>query len=268
MGSDDFSLQPQGLLMIAALYNESVEKPACLSPLLFIECMTTGIVKSKLDVIEDTLPCKAMVTTLLVLLPGAYDTPDDFVRHGFVSALRERNIAADIVIADTHIAYYTAELVIERLHQDVIVPAREKGYAHIWLIGISLGGYGSLLYTSQHASDIDGLFLIAPFLGNRSLLAEIEKVGLTKWQTGEIKAVDGDRRLWSWLKAYVEQDQVDLPLLYIGYGTEDRFAGSNRTLTRVLPENQVMTTDGGHEWLPWQRLWIDFLDRKILPRCN
>ncbi|RBA25057.1 alpha/beta hydrolase [Herminiimonas fonticola] len=230
--------------------------------------MTTGIVKSKLDVIEDTLPCKAMVTTLLVLLPGAYDTPDDFVRNGFVSALRERNIAADIVIADMHIAYYTAELMLERLHQDIVLPARQKGYAHIWLIGISLGGYGSLLYARQHATEVDGLFLMAPFLGNRSLLAEIGKLCLSEWQPGEVSAQDGDRRLWAWLKGYSEQDQTGLPLLYIGYGTEDRFAGSNRTLARVLPENQVMTTDGGHEWLPWQRLWIDFLDRKILPRCD
>lgn len=235
--------------------------------LTFPARMPTGIVKNKLDVIEDTMACKASVNTLLVLLPGAYDTPGDFVKHGFVSALRARNIAADIVIADTHVAYYTAELVVERLHQDIILPAREKGYAQIWLIGISLGGYGSMLYARRHASDIDGLFLMAPFLGNRTLLAEIAKVGLSDWQVGEVASSDYDRQLWAWIKGYSSKDQSARPVLYIAYGTEDRFAGSNRTLAKVLPQNQVMTTDGGHDWLPWLRLWIEFLDRKTLPQC-
>src|SRR3546814_7892561 len=33
----------------------------------------------------------------------------------------------------------------------------------------------ALLYTSRHCDEISGMFLIAPFLGNRSLLAQIER---------------------------------------------------------------------------------------------
>lgn len=233
--------------------------------------MSTGIVKSKLDVIEDVANCKAPAEVLIVLLPGAYDTPDDFVKQGFVRALRERHIAADLVIADAHMGYYSSEMVVRRLHDDIVAPARKKGYRQIWMTGISLGGYGSLLYAREHGADIDGMFLMAPFLGNRSLIAEVSRVGLADWQVGEISAADYDRLLWSWIKGYSDPAEVakpDRPVLYIGYGTEDRFAGSNQIVAKVLPEDRVTTTDGGHEWLPWQSLWASFLDRSVLPRCE
>jgi pimeloyl-ACP methyl ester carboxylesterase len=234
--------------------------------------MPPGIVKSRLDVIESGAPCKAPATTLIVMLPGAYDTPQDFVRHGFVTALRERNIAADIVMTDTHIGYFTDDLVVTRLHEDVIMPARQKGYTQIWLAGISLGGYGSLLYSRRHGEAITGMFLMAPFLGNRTLRAEIVKAGgLAGWQAGDVAPADYDRKLWAWLKGYDRtgiQSRHLYPRLYLGYGTEDRFASSSQALATVLPPAQVMTTHGGHDWEPWQRLWSDFLDHDMLPKCS
>ncbi|MES2537719.1 MAG: alpha/beta hydrolase [Pseudomonadota bacterium] len=216
-------------------------------------------------------PCKAPATALIIMLPGAYDTPQDFVRHGFVKAVRDRNISADVVMADTHIGYYHDDLVVTRLHDDLIMPARQKGYTQIWLAGISLGGYGSMLYSKRHGEAIDGMFLMAPFLGNRTLRAEILKAGgLVGWQAGDVAATDHDRQLWAWLKGY---DRTDIqsrhlyPQLYLGYGTEDRFASSSQALATVMPPNQVMTTNGGHDWAPWQRLWGDFLDHNKLPKC-
>lgn len=230
-------------------------------------CMPIGIVKSKLDVIEDVAPCKGDIDTLVVLLPGAYDTPEDFVRQGFVDAMHTRRIAADVIMADTHVGYYTSALVVERLHQDIVMPARAKGYRHIWFAGISLGGYGSLLYAKAFGDTIDGMFLMAPFLGNRSLIAEVGKSGLADWPVGPIAANDYDRELWSWIKTYATApDRV--PPLYIGYGLEDRFAGSNRLIGDVLPANRVTTAEGGHTWKPWLELWQGFLDRDVLPRCR
>src|SRR5690606_40867279 len=69
----------------------------------------------------------------------------------------------------------TSASVVERLQQDVVLPARMRGYRHVRLVGISLGGYGSLLYSKQYGEQIAGLFLMAPFLGNRSLIAEDRK---------------------------------------------------------------------------------------------
>lgn len=237
-----------------------------LSGWLLTACMPVAPIKSKLDVIEDSCPCKAAPETLIVLLPGAYDTPDDFVQQGFVKALRDRRIAADVIMADTHVGYYTSELVVERLRQDIVLPAKAR-YKQIWFVGISLGGYGSLLYSKRYGEDIAGMFLMAPFLGNRSLIAEIRKPGLAAWQVGDIPAADYDRQLWAWIKGYADTPE-QRPSLYLGYGLEDRFAGSNKLIGDVLPDGRVTTVDGGHEWRPWRDLWAGFLDRHVLPRCD
>ena len=52
---------------------------------------------------------------------------------------------------------------VDRLKEDVINPAKEKGYTKIWLVGISLGGLGSLLYAMEHPSDIEGMLVLAPY---------------------------------------------------------------------------------------------------------
>jgi pimeloyl-ACP methyl ester carboxylesterase len=235
-------------------------------------CIPQGIVKSRLDIIEDFAPCKTPATALIVFLPGLYDTPEDLVRQGFVSALRRRNLAADIVMADANIGYYKSGLVVRRLHEDIILPARQKGYRQIWLTGISLGGYGSLLYAKHHSELISGIFLMAPYLGNRDLLQEVSNTGgLANWQAGDIPPADFDRELWAWLQNGYGRTRAHsvraYPSLYIGYGVEDRFAGSNQMLANALPQTQVMTTEGGHDWPPWRRLWGKFLDRKLLPEC-
>ncbi|MGV3742352.1 MAG: alpha/beta hydrolase-fold protein [Burkholderiaceae bacterium] len=216
------------------------------------------------------------------MLPGAYDTADDFLQNGFVDEVRQRRIAADVWMANTHIGYYGSGLVAERLHQDVILPARQKNYAQIWLAGLSLGGYGSLLYAQQYDEMIDGMFLMAPFLGNRSLVAQIANVGgLKAWKPGTIEEKnagnrrwlqdpDYDERLWAWLKSYGERRAANTtPLqLHLGYGAEDRFRASHQLLSGILPEDHVKTVPGGHQWEPWKVLWSDFLDRAPFPKCG
>jgi pimeloyl-ACP methyl ester carboxylesterase len=255
---------------------------ACFFALILTACMPAGVVKNELDVIENAAPCKATKKILIVLLPGAYDTPEDFIRNGFIEELRERRIAADVLIPDTHMGYYGNGVLVERLHEDIILPARSKNYAQIWLAGISLGGYGSLLYAQEHGELVNGLFLMAPFLGNRSLVAEIADAGgVQAWQPGSIEQKDAgnqlwskdkdyDRRLWSWLKSYGEGRVAKASGLQIrlGYGTEDRFTASNRLLSTILPDNHVKTVPGGHEWEPWKALWTDFLDRSDFPKCG
>lgn len=244
--------------------------------------MPIGVVKNELDVIENAAPCKAPEKILVVLLPGAYDKPEDFVRNGFISALRERHIAADVIVPDTHFGYYSAGVVENRLHRDIILPARQKNYSQIWLAGISLGGYGSMLYAQQHGELVDGVFLMAPFLGNRSLIAEINDAGgVQAWQPGRIEQKDAndprwfedkdyDRRFWAWLKSYQARrvEKAKHLQIRLGYGTEDRFASSNRLLGTLLPADHVKTVPGGHEWGPWKALWTDFLDRSNFPKCD
>ena len=113
-------------------------------------------------------PCRPRAAELLVMLPGAYSLPDEFVTEGFVDATRRQGVVADIVIADAHLGYFYDRSVLTRLREDVIAPARAQGYRRIWLVGISLGGFGALAYATRHsagadgASGVDGVVALAP----------------------------------------------------------------------------------------------------------
>lgn len=43
---------------------------------------------------------------LIVFLPGRTSGPADYEKQGFVQAVRDRRIAADMVSADAHMGYY------------------------------------------------------------------------------------------------------------------------------------------------------------------
>ena len=203
--------------------------------------------------------------TLMVLLPGAYDTPQDFIDQGFVHAVRQRALALDVLLVDAHMHYYTAQTIVERLLQDVIAPARAAGYLRVWLGGISLGGYGSLLFAQAHGAWIDGLFVMAAFLGRRDVPAAVARAGGLRAWHGDLPDTDPhDLALWRWLRAYAQAEPSSTaatrPPLYMGWGENDRFVASNRLVGAVLPSTQVFITHGGHDWSPWHRLWARFLD--------
>ncbi len=232
-------------------------------------CLPQRAITSPMERIFDAADPARRSDTLLVLLPGAFDLPKDFVREGFVTAVRERRIDADMLMVDAHTEYYMQRIVLERLQDEVARPARAQGYRRIWFAGISLGGYGSLLFAKEHGELIDGVFAMAAFLGRRDIPAAVAAAGgLGNWQITAATPDDPDRYLWQWLKGYVELPSggPDRPPLYLGYGTSDRFASSNELVARVLPAERVFTTNGGHDWGPWRRLWNAFLDRAPLPR--
>ncbi len=208
--------------------------------------------------------------TLLVFLPGAFLQPEAFEREGFVSAVQERNLAADVLLVDANVSYYYDQTFIERLHSDVLDPQRARGYASIWLVGISIGGFGALIHELARPGTVDGIVALAPYLGRRPLGAEIHKAGgLRTWRAPDGPPPDEevDRRLWPWLQQYATaKPSKALPPLYLGFGLADRFASNHRLLADALPEGQVFTTEGGHDWPQWSRLWRKVLDVLPLPR--
>ncbi len=131
--------------------------------------------------------------TLVVMLPGLRDRAEVFLEAGFFAAPAG---GFDMLAADAHSGYYADGTLVGRLHEDVIAPARRSGYKQIWLLGVSLGGYGSLLYAEQYPEEIDGIVLLAPYLGGRRFATEISEAGgLTSW-SGD--TLDGERFAAGW----------------------------------------------------------------------
>jgi pimeloyl-ACP methyl ester carboxylesterase len=224
-----------------------------------------------MEQITDLLPGAAArpgQRPLVVFLPGAYDEPQDFVRFGFIEALRSRNLAADAIAIDSHYGYFKDYSIAERMRDDVIAPARAKGYERIWLVGISLGGLGSLL-TAERYPGVSGIVALAPFIASPQAIAEVRLAGgLRRWQADSSTVANGwEKRLLSWLSKYDaaaagshDATAAGSPRLVLGFGRQDRFADSLSEIAKVLDPTRVLTQDGGHDWDTWKSLWLRSLD--------
>jgi len=198
--------------------------------------------------------------TLLVLLPGAYMTPVDYETAGFFRAVTERGLALDLLAVDLDLNAISDGSALPALQAQILAPARAEGYEKIWLGGISLGG---LLALSQHVDtpgSVDGLCLLAPYPGSRLTTNAIARAGgLAQWQASSDEMSDPEFRIWHWLK----KPPPDFPV-FVGYGTEDRFAAGMRQIAECFPAAARQAIAGGHEWPVWQHLWAHFLDSGYL----
>jgi pimeloyl-ACP methyl ester carboxylesterase len=216
------------------------------------------------QILDDRGCARTQAPALLVLLPGVHMTPAEIEQQGFVSAVRQRGLAVDVVIAGTLLDHTRDGSVIRRLRAEVIAPARAQGYRQIWLAGISLGAYLALHYERSHPGEVQGLVLIAPYLGKRTLMQDIQAAGgPNRWRQQAMPpaADDIDYTLWSWLSAL----PAGSPPVWLATGREDRFAPEHQLLAELLPTDRVHTVPGGHDWLPWRSLWSHWLDRGLLP---
>lgn len=194
----------------------------------------------------------------VVMLPAAFCAAEDFVREGFVSAARAHSVSLDLVFVQPAARHVTDRSVLTRLHEEVILPARARG-SRVWLGGISLGGYLTLGYAARHPGELEGLCLLAPYLGSHLVTGAIARAGgVARWQPTGCDD-DEEQRLWRFVKDY---DRRGLRM-HLGMGRDDRFADRHRVLAQVLTEAEVDSVPGGHDWPTWHRLWENFLTRRF-----
>lgn len=193
---------------------------------------------------------------LVVLLPGAGDRMGAFTDEGFVAAIRSSGASVDILSADATMGYYFRGVVSERLEHDLLASAR-AGHEHVWIVGVSMGGFGSLHYTQQHQAHVDGVLAIAPYLGDRKLGDEILRAGgLARWTPdppAPLTKKNYQRQLWSWLHRQTAPGAAG-PTLLLAYGDDDRLAPQDQILADALPQDQVFHAPGGHDWPVWRTL--------------
>jgi len=225
-------------------------------------CAFIRATKVPMDSISLPLSPTLTSNTLIVFLPGAQEVPIDIVKEGFVEQVRARNIDADVTVIDSHAGYFFNRTFDTRIRTDIIEPARAKGYKSIWLAGISLGGFGSLMYSRLFPDDIAGVIAIAPFIASSDVLSEVtESGGLARWIPElPLKSDDYQRDLLLWLKGYVDPANKRPPL-YIGYGTHDGLAQFQEIMGTILPPERLLSAPGGHDWPPWKQMWGNALDR-------
>ena len=200
----------------------------------------------------------------IVLLPAALTSPDDFLVHGLGEAIHACGLHVDLLIPDLHADYYLRSHAVEVL-DDMLRNSVADRYTSFWLAGISLGGYGVMQHARRSRASLPSLrgrFLIAPYLGSREIVNAVKAAGgLHAWRGNDSKLPDAP--LWRWL-----QTQANTPLaanLYLGCGSEDRFALSSQLIETLLPRKQVFASEGDHSFAPWLRLWIQWLAAVVVP---
>jgi len=206
----------------------------------------------------------APARTLLVMLPGRLGTANQFKDEGFVDMVLKAGYSLDIITAEAHIGYYYDQTIVERLRQDIILPARARGYRRIWILGISMGGMGAIWYDRTHPGDVDGLILLAPYLGDKQIVDEVEAAGgLRGWHQDEEVRGQFPEDIWGMTKGYVDR-QATAGRLFLGYGLQDYLARSNSLLAREIPSGQVATLPGFHNWPTWRLLLARLLENQLL----
>lgn len=218
---------------------------------------------------------------MVVFLPGLGDEPRQFVTHGFFGTLERSGARAEKVAVDAHLGYYRDKTLVDRIHRDVVLPAEQRGYRRVWLVGTSLGGLGALAYAAAHPNRVAGVVLIAPFLARDGWVEKIQRSGgLEAWRarTSRPSAGAGQpapwrgaeerffRFVWRWAAEPRRPDGSPVPL-YLGIGTEDRFASAQSLLAETLPSTHRVIVDGGHEWPVWAALWDKLVAKGIFERA-
>ena len=188
-----------------------------------------------------------------------------FETEGFVQAVRSRALPFDMVAPDSHYGYYKDRTLEDRIRSDIILPARSEGYRNIWLVGVSMGGLGALLYLRKHPEDIDGVLTLGPYLGSDAIIDEIVAAGgPANWVPGNYDPrEDWQRMLWDWLKTYPHQ-AADRPPIYIGIGDQDPYYRGQKLLADYLPPGHAIFVPGGHWFSTFKTAWVEFLDRGLL----
>lgn len=194
-------------------------------------------------------------TRLFVVLPGRADDLGRLRRSGVAEAIQSTWPDTDVVFAELTLDYYLKSNAPRRLHDEVIAPLRARGYREVWLAGASLGGLGSLVYDRTYPRDIDGMVLLAPYLGDAPIIDEvIAQGGVASWRpttTASTPSQDGwQRDLWRHVQAW-SRDPVRTRNVWLAYGDEDKLREAQPLLEPLMPPGHVLVRPGGHTWAVW-----------------
>lgn len=214
------------------------------------------------------VPGKAPGKLLVVVLPGFAIDQDGMRDEGVAAAIQRGWPEADVILTGGTFPYYRTGTLVQRLHEDVIVPARKRGYQEIWLAGGSMGGMGALLYEQNFPGAMTGILLMSPFLGGNDLFEEFRDAGgLHKWPPGDLGVIDGEnyqRHVWKMIQGWKQKPHL-ARRVWLVCGTEDSLFSDAKVLANEIPQSQAIFGPGKHDWEFWIPAAEDVM-RKIAAR--
>lgn len=203
----------------------------------------------------------------MLLLPGRWSPPEEFVQFGIVDIIQKERPLARILAPDLHLGYYMRGVADACLHEEIIGPAKKQGL-RVTIIGVSMGGLGALSYSLRFPGEVDEMLLLSPFVGDKDLVAEIERAGgLEKWEspvgTPRSKA-EALQKMWIEMKRqWLPRAGPPFPIA-IAVGKSDRLLASNQFFTRsILQPYQLIEIQGGHDWACWKQGMVILLSNSM-----
>ena len=192
---------------------------------------------------------------LVVVLPGRADDLAGLRRSGIAQAVQSAWPDADVLLTGLALGWYLEGVAEKRLHDEVIAPARQRGYAQVWLVGASLGGMGAIQFDRAYPGQVSGMVLLAPYLGEDGLVDRIADAGgVAGWQPPPRPAAvtpdNFQQELWRHVQD-LAREPASARRVWLAYGREDGFARANALLGAALPPSHVLVREGGHDWDVW-----------------
>ena len=192
---------------------------------------------------------------VVVMLPGRGDDLAGLQRQHVAQLIQQAWPDADVILTGLTMPWYRAGLATVRLHDEVIAPLEAHGHGQVWLAGISLGGFGALLYDQAYPDQVHGILLLSSYLGEAAIQREIRAAGgLAAWQPGPAQPIGPrtfQRELWRYLKHW-STDPARTQTVWLAYGASERFRDAIELMSPSLPAGHVFMLPGHHNWTLWQ----------------
>jgi pimeloyl-ACP methyl ester carboxylesterase len=209
---------------------------------------------------------------LVVFFPGINSPGEDFNNNNFLSPFIKKYPQTDILLVDTRLAYFNAGNIANRIQQEIVIPAKKAGYKNIWFVGTSLGGLGTLIYNKNYPGTIDGIVLIAPFLGEEDIVDSIQGYSSPdEWAREEINNKSDAVQMWRYLINFngqkINNNTIHVKLI-LAFGDGDRFNYAHQLLASLMESKNVYSKPGGHNWSTWYEIWLEILNKNVLNTYN
>src|SRR5262245_58655827 len=101
-------------------------------------CFTIGDAQKPIAVETIAAPRPAAERIAIIVLPGFGADAGEMKERGVAMAIHEVWPEADVLHASATFDYYRRGTLVEKLHDEVVGPALQRGYKRVWLAGASL----------------------------------------------------------------------------------------------------------------------------------